>query len=262
MRISNTMIQTLWNLRRDRKPGWLQTAKTLIIGTRDMLALTSTCRCSWTIEWNSAFAGSISDRQLNQAQIAHLSNSRRSRSWIIVTSIDGFWAKTTPSLPNYRTRGNCREDVTHKILQETTAVFAEFFSEQAVVYPFERTTDGSPLENSLLQWLLNTNDLGACTLPSSRRPNHYSDLTSGENNSQIGRAPRTPDSNSQPAQIPVQWSCVQLKQHRQLPENDKTWEPQYPQSGQSNEDQTKSDTKNFLVPPCGSKWGANRTGSS
>ena len=33
----------------------------LLIGTRDLLPLVSTCRCSGTQEWNSAFASSISD---------------------------------------------------------------------------------------------------------------------------------------------------------------------------------------------------------
>ena len=61
IRFQITTILTLWKFRRERKPGWLQNAKTLLIGTRDLLPLDSTCRCSRTKEWNSDFAGSISD---------------------------------------------------------------------------------------------------------------------------------------------------------------------------------------------------------
>ena len=57
----NTMMLNLCNFPRERKPGWLQNAKTLLLGTRNLLPLTSTCRCSRTNEWNSAFADSIFD---------------------------------------------------------------------------------------------------------------------------------------------------------------------------------------------------------
>ena len=53
----NTMILTLCKFHRERQPGWLQNAKMLLIGSRNLLLLTSTCRCLRTIEWNSAFAG-------------------------------------------------------------------------------------------------------------------------------------------------------------------------------------------------------------
>ena len=56
-----TTILTLCKLQRERKPGWLQNAKTLLIGARDLRPLTSTCRCSRTNEWNSTSAGSTSD---------------------------------------------------------------------------------------------------------------------------------------------------------------------------------------------------------
>ena len=59
--LQSTIILTLCRFRRERKPGWLQKANTLLIGARDLLPLVSTCRCSRTKEWNSAFAGSISD---------------------------------------------------------------------------------------------------------------------------------------------------------------------------------------------------------
>ena len=58
---SKHIILTLCRFCRERKPGWLQKANTLLIGTRDIMPLVSTCRCSRTKEWNSAFAGSISD---------------------------------------------------------------------------------------------------------------------------------------------------------------------------------------------------------
>ena len=59
--IQSTLILILCKYRRERKPGWLQNANTLLIGTRDLLPLVSTCRCSRTKNWSSAFAGSISD---------------------------------------------------------------------------------------------------------------------------------------------------------------------------------------------------------
>ena len=55
------MILPLCIFRQKRKPAWLQNAKTPLIGSQDLLPLTSTCRCSRTNEWNSAFAGSVSD---------------------------------------------------------------------------------------------------------------------------------------------------------------------------------------------------------
>ena len=57
----HSMMQALFKFREERKPGWLQNAKTLSIGSRDLLPLNLTSRCSRTNKWNSAFAGSISD---------------------------------------------------------------------------------------------------------------------------------------------------------------------------------------------------------
>ena len=57
----HSMILALFKFREERKPGWLQNAKTLSIGSRDLLPLNLTSRCSRTNKWNSAFAGSISD---------------------------------------------------------------------------------------------------------------------------------------------------------------------------------------------------------
>ena len=58
-------------------------------------------------------------------------------SRIIVTSNDDLRTKTAQSLPNWRTRGNCREDGAQEILKEATTVSTEFFSEEATVYFFE-----------------------------------------------------------------------------------------------------------------------------
>ena len=55
------MILTLCNFHRERKPDWLQHAKTLSMVTQYLLPLISTCRCSWMKEWNSASAGSTFD---------------------------------------------------------------------------------------------------------------------------------------------------------------------------------------------------------
>ena len=74
------MILFLCKVRRERKPGWLQNAKALLTGTRDLLPLTSTCRCSRTNEWNSTFAGSISDPLTqHQVQVDHPVVARRGR---------------------------------------------------------------------------------------------------------------------------------------------------------------------------------------
>ena len=64
---TNYMIQkphptlNLYKMRRERKPRWLQNASTLLIGERDLLALSSTRRCSRTKETKSTLAVSISD---------------------------------------------------------------------------------------------------------------------------------------------------------------------------------------------------------
>ena len=57
----NAKIITFYKLRRERSAGWLLNAKKLLIGTCDRLPLTSTCLCLRNNEWNSAFAGSVSD---------------------------------------------------------------------------------------------------------------------------------------------------------------------------------------------------------
>ena len=73
-RTTNNLILTLCKLRRERKPGWLQNAKTLLIGTRALLPLNFTCHCSRTNERNSASAGSTCD-PLNQLSSKRLTSS-------------------------------------------------------------------------------------------------------------------------------------------------------------------------------------------
>ena len=131
----STMKLTFCNLRRKRKPGWLQNAKTLLIGTRDLLPLASTCRCSRTKELNSAVAGSVCD-PLTQPNSSSPSSScpKEVESQKFVTSNDDLRTKTAQSLPNRRTRGNCREDGAHEILKEATTVSTVLFLEEAAVY--------------------------------------------------------------------------------------------------------------------------------
>ena len=79
----------------------------------------------------------------------------------------------------------------------------------------EMQEDGSPPENVPQQLAQSTIDLEACMPPTSRsRADHYSASPSTTNNTQTATVHRMPSSHSQPAQSSVQWSCVQLKQHR------------------------------------------------
>ena len=71
---------------------------------------------------------------------------------IIVTSNDDRRTKTAQSLPNWRTRGNCREDCAHEILMEATTVSTEFFSEEATVFLKGTIADGSLQEVLLCDW--------------------------------------------------------------------------------------------------------------
>ena len=58
--------------------------------------------------------------------------------------------KNAASLPNWRTRGNCREDGGHEILEEATTIFTEFFSEEAAVYILKRWKKTGPFQEMLL----------------------------------------------------------------------------------------------------------------
>ena len=79
----------------------------------------------------------------------------------------------------------------------------------------EMQEDVSPPENIPQHLAQSTNDLEACMPPTSRsRADHYFASLSATNNAQTARVHRMPSSHSQPAQCSVQWSCVQLKQHR------------------------------------------------
>ena len=68
--------------------------------------------------------------------IQQLPNKVESRI-IIVASNEDLSTKTAESLPNWRTRGNCRVDGAHEILKEATTVSTELFAEEATVYFFK-----------------------------------------------------------------------------------------------------------------------------
>ena len=71
-------------------------------------------------------------------------------SRIVVTSNDNLRTETAESLPNWRTRGNCREDGAYEILDEATAVSTELFAEEATVYLLKRCKKTGPLQEVLL----------------------------------------------------------------------------------------------------------------
>ena len=58
--------------------------------------------------------------------------------------------KKTQFLPNWRTRGNCREDSAHKILKEATTVFAELLSEETTICFFKGREQTGPFQEMLL----------------------------------------------------------------------------------------------------------------
>ena len=66
-------------------------------------------------------------------------------SWIFITSTFYLGVETANSFPNWRTRGNCREDGAHKILQETPTVFVDIFSEEAAVNILKKRDQTGPL---------------------------------------------------------------------------------------------------------------------
>ena len=71
-------------------------------------------------------------------------------SRIVVTSNDNLRTETAESLPNWRTRGNCREDGAYEIMEEATAVSTEFFAKEATVYLLKRCKKTGPLQEMLL----------------------------------------------------------------------------------------------------------------
>ena len=59
-----------------------------------------------------------------------------------------------------------------------------------------------------------------------------------------------PESHNRHAQSPIRWNCVQLKQHRKWPENDRNWTlPSTPRADKQMSIKTKSATENFPVFP-------------
>ena len=71
-------------------------------------------------------------------------------SGIIVAPNDNLRAETAESLANWRTRSNCREDGAHKILEETTAVSAKLFAEEAAVDFFKWRKKTGPFQEMFL----------------------------------------------------------------------------------------------------------------
>ena len=188
------------------------------IATRFYLSLFADERVDFSFCWFHFWPPNPAKLKQSMQQLPKEMKSR-----IIFISNDDFRTKTTQSLPNWRTRGNCRKDGAHKILKEATRVFAELFSEEATIFFQWTITDGSLPRNAPLRWLQSTNDSGACTPPTFQwRANGYSVSPFAANNTQIGRTPQMPDGHNQQAQSPFQWSCVQLNQHRQWPQNDGT----------------------------------------
>ena len=68
----------------------------------------------------------------------------------VVTSNDNLRTETAQSLPNWRTRGNCREDGAYEIPEEATAVSTKFFAEETTAYFLKRCKKTGPLQEMLL----------------------------------------------------------------------------------------------------------------
>ena len=125
------------------------------------------------------------------------------------------------------------------------------FWRKLVLFSQGTITDGSLPGNAFLPWLQSTNNSGACTPPTSqwRAIGCFISLFAADN-TEIGKAPQMLNSHNWHAQCSIQWSCVQLKQHRQWPENDGTWKlPPTPRADYQMRIKTRSDTETFLVCP-------------
>ena len=79
------------------------------------------------------------------------------------------------------------------------------------------------------------------------RANRYSVSPFAINNTQIGRAPQLADSHNRYAQSAVRRNCVQLKHHRQWPDNAGNWTlPPTARADYQMRIKTRSDTEKFL----------------
>ena len=125
-------------------------------------------------------------------------------SRIIVTSRDDLRTKTAQSLPNWRTRGNCTEYGAHEILKEAMTVSTDFFRKK-LLFNFSRDNSRRvPSKKCSSAIAQSTKDSGACMPPTSlSRANRYSASLFVANNTQIGRAPRMPDSDNRHAQSTI-----------------------------------------------------------
>ena len=105
-------------------------------------------------------------------------------------------------------------------------------------------TDVSLPESALRESPQSTNDLVACMPPTSQsRAYHYSSSPSARDNTQSARVHRMPSSRNQRAQSSIRWSCVQLRQRRQIEMSTMRIGPTLPQSRLPNKDRTRSDTQ-------------------
>ena len=71
-------------------------------------------------------------------------------SRVIVASNDNLRTEAAETLPDCRTRSNCREDGTHKILEEATPVSTKFFVKEAAVDLLKICEKTGPLQEMLL----------------------------------------------------------------------------------------------------------------
>ena len=145
-------------------------------------------------------------------------------SWIIVSSKDDLRTETAQSLSNWRTRGNCRDDGAHEILEEAAAVSTELFSDETGAYFFQGTmTDGSLPRDALLQSPQSTNDSGACTPPLFYHGQIAFRFTFAANKTQLGELSECQLAMISTPTVQFRWNCVQLKQQIERPENDGNW---------------------------------------
>ena len=76
---------------------------------------------------------------------------KKMESRVIVAANDNLRTDTAQSLPDCRTRSNCREDGAHKILEEATTVSTKFFAEEAAVDLLKRCEKTGSLQEKLFR---------------------------------------------------------------------------------------------------------------
>ena len=248
---SRHIILTLCRFHREREPGWLQKANTLLIGTRDLLPLVSTCRCSRTKGWKSAFAGSISD-PLIQPRSSSLSGScpkmwkaeKLSPPMTISGQKQlspcpiGERAATVERMVLTKSSRKRPQSLRNSLRRKLLLIFSRDDNRRV---PSKKCSSAIAPKH---EWF---GSMYAST--SLSRANHYSASPFATNSTRIARVHRMPNNRSQHAQSPIRWNCVQLKWHRQCDPSMTKTGPSLPKSRLPKEDWTKSDTENFLVRP-------------